>query len=356
MVAWPDQILRWNRDVSRRVALEIALFVCAVVALAATVGAARRRVFEGRDGLASVADAAWLGALLVALASGIAVALAYRWAAAWSTVTVTPYVRSLVCLAPDVEPLEAMPYLVRLHIFSSFVVIALLAFTRPFADVLHFGRATGRRVVAPVGRAVLRQSAPVWSLLIRRSRRLSGRRTTTECEALGSRSQLVGSIVTCTTLGALAVRAVARVGINQGYSPAQPIEFSHRLHAGESHIPCLYCHYAATRSQHAGIPRVQRLHELPRTADPADGGNSRSCASRCCSSGRSAGSRCTTCPDFVHFDHSQHVRASVACQSCHGPVERMVRVAAADAAHDGLVSELPRGPRRWRSRASGPIA
>ena len=64
---------------------------------------------------------------------------------------------------------------------------------------------------------------------------------------------LVGSFITSTLLGAFALRAVARVGSNEGYSPAQPIEFSHRLHAGESHIPCLYCHYAATRSQHACI-------------------------------------------------------------------------------------------------------
>jgi hypothetical protein len=31
-------------------------------------------------------------------------------------------------------------------------------------------------------------------------------------------------------------------------------------------------------------------------------------------------------PDFVFFDHSRHVRASVACQECHGPVETMARV------------------------------
>ena len=31
-------------------------------------------------------------------------------------------------------------------------------------------------------------------------------------------------------------------------------------------------------------------------------------------------------PDFVYFNHSQHVGANVACQSCHGPVETMARV------------------------------
>jgi len=31
-------------------------------------------------------------------------------------------------------------------------------------------------------------------------------------------------------------------------------------------------------------------------------------------------------PDFVYFNHSQHVVSGVACQSCHGPVETMDRV------------------------------
>jgi len=32
-------------------------------------------------------------------------------------------------------------------------------------------------------------------------------------------------------------------------------------------------------------------------------------------------------PDFVYFNHSQHVVSGVACQRCHGPVESMDRVA-----------------------------
>src|SRR5262249_19509878 len=43
-------------------------------------------------------------------------------------------------------------------------------------------------------------------------------------------------------------------GNRQGYEPAQPISYSHRLHAGELQIPCLYCHYGAEKSRNAGIP------------------------------------------------------------------------------------------------------
>src|SRR6516165_9032566 len=43
-------------------------------------------------------------------------------------------------------------------------------------------------------------------------------------------------------------------GYQQGYEPEQPIAFSHRLHAGDLQISCVYCHYGAERSRHAGVP------------------------------------------------------------------------------------------------------
>ena len=38
---------------------------------------------------------------------------------------------------------------------------------------------------------------------------------------------------------------------------------------------------------------------------------------------RCAGSACTTCPDFVYFNHSIHVKKGVGCETCHGRVDRM---------------------------------
>lgn len=36
-------------------------------------------------------------------------------------------------------------------------------------------------------------------------------------------------------------------GNQQNYEPIQPIDFSHRLHAGEMEVPCQYCHYGASQ-------------------------------------------------------------------------------------------------------------
>jgi hypothetical protein len=43
-------------------------------------------------------------------------------------------------------------------------------------------------------------------------------------------------------------------GRQQGYAPAQPIQFSHETHAGIQGIDCQYCHDGARRSKHAVIP------------------------------------------------------------------------------------------------------
>jgi cytochrome c2 len=47
-----------------------------------------------------------------------------------------------------------------------------------------------------------------------------------------------------------------QVGVDQEYSPIQPIHYSHRIHAGDNEINCKYCHSAARASKNAGIPSL----------------------------------------------------------------------------------------------------
>src|SRR5205823_11957276 len=60
--------------------------------------------------------------------------------------------------------------------------------------------------------------------------------------------------LTCLLAAAAIARELAHVGVHTGYAPAQPIAFSHKLHAGDFKVPCLYCHFGARTSRHAGIP------------------------------------------------------------------------------------------------------
>jgi hypothetical protein len=125
--------------------------------------------------------------------------------------------------------------------------------------------------------------------------------------------------------GGLVARGAQRIGVNQGYRPAQPIAFPHQVHAGDNQIPCLYCHGGARTSRHAGIPaasvcmnchgllekqtvEIERMKEAVQQRRPI------------------AWVKVHNLPDFVYFNHSQHVQSGVACQQCHGQVERMDRV------------------------------
>ncbi|HTE55259.1 MAG TPA: cytochrome c3 family protein [Kofleriaceae bacterium] len=122
------------------------------------------------------------------------------------------------------------------------------------------------------------------------------------------------------------VTRLFRMGMQQGYSPAQPIAFSHKLHAGDNQINCLYCHYGARTSRHAGIPSssvcmnchsmlekqtvaLERVKEAVQLQRPLV-----------------SWVKVHNLPDYVYFNHSRHVLKGVACQRCHGQVEKMERI------------------------------
>jgi hypothetical protein len=54
--------------------------------------------------------------------------------------------------------------------------------------------------------------------------------------------------------GYTTVNKAIDLGRQQGYTPEQPIKFSHVTHAGIHKIDCQYCHDGARRSKHAVIP------------------------------------------------------------------------------------------------------
>lgn len=139
-----------------------------------------------------------------------------------------------------------------------------------------------------------------------------------------------------------------QIGVDQGYQPVQPIHYSHRIHAGDNAIDCKYCHSSARSSKHSGIPSINvcmnchksiyqvapetqaegvaigvdynaEIKKLYKAAGWDDAeqkytGNSQPIK----------WVRIHNLPDFVYFNHSQHVSvAGVECQTCHGPIQEM---------------------------------
>jgi mono/diheme cytochrome c family protein len=138
-----------------------------------------------------------------------------------------------------------------------------------------------------------------------------------------------------------------QVGVDQNYAPIQPIHYSHKIHAGDNGIDCKYCHSSARVSKNAGIPslnvcmnchknisefqgdkdstyveytkefytaEIQKLYDAvgwDKTAQKYTGKQK-----------PVKWVRIHNLPDFVYFNHSQHVSvAGVECQTCHGKVE-----------------------------------
>jgi cytochrome c2 len=136
-----------------------------------------------------------------------------------------------------------------------------------------------------------------------------------------------------------------QVGVNQNYAPIQPIHYSHRIHAGSNGIDCKYCHSSARVSKHAGIPSLNVCMNCHKsiaqvsdtTATPEyskafyDGeiGKLYEAVGWDVTSQKYTGKtkpvkwvRIHNLPDFVYFNHSQHVAvAGIECQKCHGEVK-----------------------------------
>jgi Cytochrome c7 and related cytochrome c/Class III cytochrome C family len=110
-----------------------------------------------------------------------------------------------------------------------------------------------------------------------------------------------------------------------GYSPVQPINFSHKLHAGEMKIDCQYCHTGVEKSRVAMVPPVEtcmNCHKLARKDTPPI-----KKLTEYYNEGKALPwERVHRVPDFVYFNHSVHVNNGIECISCHGDVRQMDRI------------------------------
>ena len=139
-----------------------------------------------------------------------------------------------------------------------------------------------------------------------------------------------------------------QIGVDQGYMPVQPIHYSHKIHSGANQIECQYCHSSARVSKHSGIPSLnvcmnchENIAEYNGEEDLEKGYTKDFYTNEIKKLYKAVGwdeetqsytgetepvkwVRIHNLPDFVYFNHSQHVSvAGVDCQKCHGPVEEM---------------------------------
>lgn len=114
-----------------------------------------------------------------------------------------------------------------------------------------------------------------------------------------------------------------------GRPSAQPIPFSHAVHAGGLGLDCRFCHAAVERSASAGMPTAETCmgchaqvwtvtaQLVPLTTALAQGTPV-------------AWSSVHRLPDHVRFDHAAHLRVGLGCETCHGAVREMPRTVRAE--------------------------
>ncbi|NTX56786.1 cytochrome c3 family protein [Myxococcus sp. CA039A] len=115
------------------------------------------------------------------------------------------------------------------------------------------------------------------------------------------------------------------VNNQQGHMPAQPVAFSHAVHAGQYELDCQYCHVGAERSRHAGVPSASvcmNCHAQVKKDSP----EIQKVAAAVAANAPIEWVRVHRLPDHAFFNHASHVTAGLKCQTCHGQVQEMVRV------------------------------
>jgi nitrate reductase gamma subunit len=133
IAAWlmPRQILAWNSEPIRLLALETTGFALGLLTLVGIVAAVFRRVrVMSVRSVTSAADWIVYALLLIQVVSGVGIALHYPWGSSWYASVAAPYFWSIARLNPKIDAIAVMPLLVKIHVVNAYLTIGYFPFTR----------------------------------------------------------------------------------------------------------------------------------------------------------------------------------------------------------------------------------
>ncbi|AEB12576.1 respiratory nitrate reductase subunit gamma [Marinithermus hydrothermalis] len=153
----PRSILWWNAVPARLYLLEATGLALALWATLGVLVLLYRRVTHPRvRAVTTPMDLVVLVLLLVQLLSGVAVATVYRFGSYWGPEVFTPYLWSILTLTPRPELVQDLPWVVQLHAFNFFVLLAVF----PFSRLVHI-------ITVPLGYLIRPWQVVIW---VRRTR------------------------------------------------------------------------------------------------------------------------------------------------------------------------------------------
>lgn len=132
---FPRSVLLWNSVPIRLLILEITALGFGLTALFGLLVLISRRVKHKRLFMVTnKMDIVVYVILAVQIISGLWVAFFCRWGSAWFASALTPYIKSLFLLNPEITAVSEMPLAVKIHIISAFTLVGIIPSTR----FMHF--------------------------------------------------------------------------------------------------------------------------------------------------------------------------------------------------------------------------
>ena len=127
----PRSILAWNARPMRLYVLEVTALICGILTVVGLIMALTRRSRSNKvRGVTTMSDWVLFAILLFQVTTGVLMAVFVGWGSSWFAAAVAPYLWSLVKLQPEINFVIGMPWLVKLHIVSAWVLIGFFPFTR----------------------------------------------------------------------------------------------------------------------------------------------------------------------------------------------------------------------------------
>lgn len=164
---FPGLTLMWNSNPVRLIALEVTAFTFGLCVLVGLIGLLLRRLTNRRVQMVTTRmDLALEVLLLLQVVLGLWTALGYRWGSSWFAADLTPYLRSLFTLDPNIAAVSAMPLVIKLHIIGAWAIVAIFPFTRLvhlLVAPLHYIGRPYQRVMWNWDRKAIRDPATPWS-------------------------------------------------------------------------------------------------------------------------------------------------------------------------------------------------
>lgn len=131
----PKTVLAWNAKPVRLYILEISALAFGIISLIGLTILIIRRIQVKRVRIMTSRMDIFVYAILsIQVITGLYTAIFFRWGSSWFAMVLTPYLQSVFLIQPDTTAVLTLPFMVRLHMVSAFVLIGMIPYTR----FMHF--------------------------------------------------------------------------------------------------------------------------------------------------------------------------------------------------------------------------